>query len=107
MALANFARHETRPDDVLLIFNDEVSPEVVYYARRRAMIVNDRISYGSDATNAGNSGRYTGPYALGMVIVCPNKIAERAQLAEEYKLLLDSVGLGRERLDIAGCDVYK
>ncbi len=107
VALADFARQNTGSDDVLLIFNDEVSPEVAYYATRRAMIVNDRTTAETMRRMRDRPSSYTGPYALGMVIVCPNKIAERPQLAAEYKRLLDSVGSGRERFHIAGCDVYK
>lgn len=107
MALAAFARQETRPDDVLLIFNDEVSPEVAYYATRRAMIVNDRIRPAVLRRMREQSSSYLGPFALGLVIVCPNKIAERPQLAAEYKLLFDAVSSGRERFSIAGCQVYK
>lgn len=107
VALADFAKQNTRPDDVLLIFNDDVSPEVIYYATRRAMILNDKTSAETMRRMRETPASYTGPYALGMVIVCQHKIAERPQLAAEYRLLLDSVSSGRERLTIAGCDVYK
>ena len=107
VALADFARQQTRPDDVLLIFNDEVSPEVAYYATRRAMIVNDQTSVAAIRRMREQPSSYLGPYALGMVIVCPNRIAEHADLAAEYRLLFDAASSGRERFSIAGCEVYK
>jgi len=107
VALATFARHQTDPDDVLLVFTDEVSPEVPYYATRRAMLVNHKLPIEAMRRMRVQPSSYSGPYRVGMVIVCPNRIAERPRLAAEYKLLLAAVTSGRERFWIAGCDVYR
>lgn len=107
LALASFAREHTGPDDVLLGFGLQWSPEVPYYATRRAMLINEGISSEEFRKMRLNPSSFAGSYPVGLVIACPNPTPGPADAAAEYEALFDSAVADRVRFRVAGCDVYK
>jgi hypothetical protein len=105
--LSTFARKNTAPDDVLLVFGEDWSSEVPYYATRRAMMVKDSIASDELKRMRTDPVSYSGQYRVGMVMVCPNGISRRADAVDEYGQLVSAVTGGRKRFRIEGCDVYR
>ncbi len=106
-ALATFARRNTAPDEVILGFGMQWSSEVPYYATRRAMLVIDSIPLEDLARMRKDPASYSGAFPVGLVIVCPNPISSRADVAAEYEALLRVTEMNRKRFRVGGCDVYK
>jgi len=50
---------------------------------------------------------FTGGLKLGLVIACPNKLAEHPETAVEFGLLFSAVTSGKTRTMVHGCAIYQ
>ena len=107
VALSTIARQNTAPDDVLLVFGEDWSSEVPYYATRRAMMVKDAVTGDALRRMRTDPASYAGNYRVGMVMVCPNGISKNPNAVAEYQKLVATVIEGRRRYRVSGCDVYR
>jgi hypothetical protein len=107
LELAAYARSHTDPDDVLLVFGADWSSEIPYYATRRAMLVPDWMGTESLKKMRVDPHSFTGTLKLGMVIACPNKLADQPSTKAEFKLLLSKVTAGKSSTVVHGCEIYR
>lgn len=107
LELAAFARANSGPDDMLLIFGADWSSEIPYYATRRAMLVPDWVGPDVLKRMRLDQDSFTGGLKLALVIACPNKLAEQPPTAEEFGLLFADVTAGRTRTEVHGCAIYR
>jgi len=107
LELAAYARAHTSPDDVLLVFGADWSSEIPYYATRRAMMVPDWMGVELLNRMRLDQRAFTGGLNLGLVIACPNKLAEQPAKAAEFKLLFSAVTSGKTPTMVHGCAIYQ
>ena len=105
--LAAYIRSHSNEEDVMLVFGEDWSSALPYYATRRAMLVPDWVPDNALGTMRGNQQSFTGNYRLGLVVVCPNRLAMQPRTASEYALLLQAVTRDRRKNTVAGCVVYR
>ncbi len=107
LQLARFVRDHTAADEVVIGFGLDWSPEVPYYATRRAMLVPDWLGPDVLKTMLGNPSRYAGSARVGMVIVCPNHFPERPDTRDDYRALMVQLTVSRRETQVASCSLYR
>lgn len=107
LALADVARRNSSPDEVILAFGLDWSAEVPYYAERRAMLVPDWIQPNLLLGMQADPHRMLGDLRLGLVIDCPNQLDAQPTTRANYRKLLATVTAGRTRTQALGCSFYR
>ena len=104
-ALANELRQATGPDSGVLLVGLGWSSEVPYYAERRTLMLPAWTPLAAYAKVA-DPERAFGSVKVGAVVVCPDELPKEAETRVEMGAVVAKYTAGRNRSQVAGCDIY-
>lgn len=104
--LADYLRKNTDQKDVIAGFGLDWSPEVPYYAERRALLIPDAANNDMLNTIASNPLNFTDGSRIGAVVVCPNKLSDTPLKIAAYNRLIHSLTEGLTLHSVGFCNVY-
>lgn len=103
ISLARFVRAHTGQNQTLLIFGLDWSPEVPYYATRKALLVPDWAPR-EKLNSLLDQEKAFGKQELGALIVCPNGVSMGGDPA--YQAIIKKYSYSRENQMVSDCQVY-
>lgn len=105
--LAGYVRNNMPDDDVFVGFGLGYDSEVPYYAERRALLLPDGMVSAELLKDVRRDpAQFVGQFRIGMVVVCPNEIANDPKTRGAYKALLGWLTAGSTPALVGYCKVY-
>jgi hypothetical protein len=103
--LATFVRDNVPDDKMLVIFGLAWSPEVPYYAERRALMIPTGVSESDLERLSRQLDTATGGVPIGAVIMCPNGFQSQPGSSQAYRGLVSKLVTGKTAHTVGYCIV--